>query len=233
MPRQRASAVAGLHVGNICIVKLCSVCGKSLPLEAFQRKSSAPTGRASACRKCDGARRVRQRIDKGLRRPDPAPGFKWCGKCSSEKPLGEFYQRRSGPHAGKPHAHCMACFKADNIARARSKGVQPRQDADPFAWRKRRLAAYGLTLEDYEAHLREQDGICPGCGISAEQERIRFAVDHDHACCPGEGSCGQCVRGLLCRHCNFALGHVRDDSTRLRNLASYLDAYVSAQPCDS
>lgn len=39
-----------------------------------------------------------------------------------------------------------------------------------------------------------------------------YCVDHDHACCPGDRSCGACVRGLLCRRCNVGIGMLRDDA---------------------
>jgi hypothetical protein len=32
-------------------------------------------------------------------------------------------------------------------------------------------------------------------------------IDHDHACCPGKRSCGRCLRGLLHRTCNVAVGY--------------------------
>jgi len=41
-----------------------------------------------------------------------------------------------------------------------------------------------------------------GCHNAACQEAEWLQVDHDHSCCPGETSCGKCVRGLLCSKCN-------------------------------
>lgn len=50
----------------------------------------------------------------------------------------------------------------------------------------------------------------------------QLVVDHDHTCCPGSVSCGRCVRGFLCGHCNRAAGDVRDDPNIARSLAEYL-----------
>lgn len=59
---------------------------------------------------------------------------------------------------------------------------------------------------------------CKVCGGTQ-----KLVVDHDHNCCPEKGSCGQCVRGILCSGCNTALGLVKDDPARLRRLAEYLE----------
>jgi hypothetical protein len=47
-------------------------------------------------------------------------------------------------------------------------------------------------------------------------------IDHDHACCPGENSCGQCVRALLCIYCNTGIGYFKDEPERLEQAAAYL-----------
>jgi len=36
--------------------------------------------------------------------------------------------------------------------------------------------------------------------------RRQGVVDHNHACCPADASCGHCVRGILCRRCNHVIG---------------------------
>lgn len=78
------------------------------------------------------------------------------------------------------------------------------------------------------------DRLCEaGCGRDVLEEvdirlpgqRRRGAlltVDHDHACCPGDRSCGRCVRGFLCVYCNSAAGMLGDDAVRAQMLADYL-----------
>lgn len=82
---------------------------------------------------------------------------------------------------------------------------------------------YNLSREQTLAlHL----GVCDVCG---ERDKDReLAVDHDHGCCPGKESCGNCVRGFLCSPCNLALGLMRDDPDRLRTAASYIEKSISA-----
>ena len=59
----------------------------------------------------------------------------------------------------------------------------------------------------------------PTCTKCSEQKN----VDHDHDCCPGQSSCGKCIRGLLCLTCNRALGLLKDDPMRVRAAADYLE----------
>lgn len=95
--------------------------------------------------------------------------------------------------------------------------------------RARRARMYGLDREAFIALLEGQGGRCAGCGTSEPGgKRGEWAIDHDHACCPhASKTCGRCVRGLLCNHCNLVLGHTKDNPEVLRTLASYLEGVTS------
>jgi hypothetical protein len=59
---------------------------------------------------------------------------------------------------------------------------------------------YGITAEQYDQMLADQGGVCKICKHAPVSNRLH--VDHDRACCPRIGSCGKCIRGLLCSGCN-------------------------------
>lgn len=80
---------------------------------------------------------------------------------------------------------------------------------------------YGLTLEEYEELYRGHRGRCAICGKSDEESGETLNVDHDHDT--------QAIRGLLCRHCNLALGHFNDDPKLLEAGAEYLRTYAALQ----
>ena len=45
-----------------------------------------------------------------------------------------------------------------------------------------------------------------GCHNPLCSSTENLVIDHDHSCCPGNDSCGKCVRGVLCPSCNVTLG---------------------------
>ena len=73
-------------------------------------------------------------------------------------------------------------------------------------------AHYNLTPEQWQKLKDKYDGKCWIClGGSA----VNLATDHDHSCCPGPVSCGECVRGVLCKRCNFwLLGKILHESSK-------------------
>jgi hypothetical protein len=162
---------------------------------------------------------------------------KTCSRCGEEKSL-ERFPKASWIKCGYL-AHCKDCDnKRKRESEARIKAV------DPEAWDKRRRKYvktykekhpervqeqerrrnlrdnYGITIEEYDALLEKQDGKCVGCLVSPTNKR--FAVDHDHSCCPGRKSCGRCVRGLLCSSCNTALGLLKENEDTIARLLVYM-----------
>lgn len=77
---------------------------------------------------------------------------------------------------------------------------------------------YGLTLEDQERMLREQNYKCAICGqeifLQGSSQKLIAHVDHDH-------KTGK-VRGLLCKECNIGLGKFMDNTEYLLRAVSYL-----------
>jgi hypothetical protein len=79
---------------------------------------------------------------------------------------------------------------------------------------------YGLTPDAYDELHQAQGGRCAVCGREESTrhpgtgETFSLAVDHDHRT-------GR-LRGLLCRHCNLALGYVGDSVETLEALVRYL-----------
>lgn len=80
---------------------------------------------------------------------------------------------------------------------------------------------HGLSVDDVNAMLSEQGGVCAICR-QPPADGQRLCVDHDHTCCPGQRSCGRCVRGLICQNCNKMLGFAGDSVVTLRAAVGYL-----------
>lgn len=108
----------------------------------------------------------------------------------------------------------MGNWFLDNRERIRA-GERERYRADPSQAKNRQLKhKYGITMDDYEALLAEQDCKCGVCGVDLSTVK-RSCIDHSH-------TTGK-VRGVLCGHCNLGIGHLRDDPERLRAAIEYLE----------
>jgi len=110
------------------------------------------------------------------------------------------------------------------IARRIGRRTRNPQQPDPEGSRRRRLwRMFKLTEADFEQMISDQDGRCAICGTTNAGPKKQWAIDHDHDCCPEPArSCGKCIRGLLCFHCNSGLGMFRDNPQSLANAIDYL-----------
>jgi len=80
---------------------------------------------------------------------------------------------------------------------------------------------YGITVDDYDHMLRQQNGLCAICGQppneSGKRAATRLSVDHDHET--------KRVRGLLCRPCNMTIGLVERNGAR--KIIAYMVDHVA------
>lgn len=159
----------------------------------------------------------------GARIEEPTPGRRFCSASCKQKAR----YRREHPREARICGTCGAdiTHKRRGSNYCSTKCAQRARVADgritPELRRKRRLLAdYGITVEQYEYLLTKQDSGCAVCGHDGSTSRGGVLhVDH----CHNKGH----VRGLLCDLCNRAIGLFRDDPALLRRAADYLEAPAS------
>ncbi len=141
---------------------------------------------------------------------------KQCRRCKVTKPSGQFSpdnRNRDGLQA-----YCKPCVleyqrkrrahpsEADLAMKKKHSDLyyERHKPAINAKEQNRKLKSrYGITMEDYERMVLEQEGKCGICETSEPGGRgKRFHVDHDHE--TGE------VRGLLCWICNKHLGIIEN-----------------------
>jgi hypothetical protein len=69
---------------------------------------------------------------------------------------------------------------------------------------------YGMTVEEYDEMLVEQDFRCKIC-----KSKEKLYIDHNHET--------DKVRGLLCNGCNLVLGWSKENIIVLLNTVEYLE----------
>lgn len=143
---------------------------------------------------------------------DLLTGKRTCRVCEVRQPMENFHwanRKRSRRRS------CKTCDHARNRDTRNKRPEHYKQLSRDFHLRK-----HGLTQEKYDQMLEQQGWKCAGCWKPLEKASTH--IDHDHSCCPGDHGCPKCVRGLLCRKCNLALGLLHDDVLTLSNLLTYI-----------
>jgi Recombination endonuclease VII len=223
--------------------KRCSQCGVVKPLSQFHLMVTGRDGHRSECAacSCDRVRRWYKPRGDGLVKLI-------CQHCGTEfeyvKTSGprRFYctercRYQAGEAAKKQRAalkvRACACGSFD-VARV-GKPVCPDCRKDPrdseavrLRERRRTLRLYNLSEAEWQGWLVRLNGRCPICRTTDPGSR-GWQIDHDRACCPGTGSCGRCVRGLLCFRCNLMLGQANDQPETLRAAIVYLAGAATAE----
>jgi hypothetical protein len=117
-------------------------------------------------------------------------------------------------HIKNKEKACSECKLASNAYRRNKR----REDNAALGYDPRRFKRHNITKEYYDTLLDKHN---KKCWICKSSDAVH--IDHDHSCCSGVWSCGQCVRGLLCSNCNTAIGLFKDNKELLIEAVEYLN----------
>ena len=178
-----------------------------------------------ACIKCNILKEVETCFDKG---------YATCKECVNENRRIAYKKDPSKVSATNKKSYIKHRFKRNAKSYEWVKNNPDKRKTISLNWyynnkeqaalvgRKSLLKRkYGITQEDYERILKEQNNGCAICKCPQNLKTgkvISFCIDHNHI--TGE------IRGLLCDPCNIALGKLKLDNPNakeiLDNIAKYL-----------
>lgn len=160
--------------------------------------------------------------------------IKLCTKCNKVLPIGVFRKTARNSTDGVA-GNCNLCrneTRRDNYPNEQEKLKQRQKDNrknHPNRYRQYDIKKrFRLDKQAYDALFFSQGNACGGCGfLDSGEPSGSWHIDHDHNCCsnPHGKTCGKCVRGILCRWCNMALGNAKEDASRLRGVANYIERF--------
>lgn len=153
------------------------------------------------------------------------PDRKRCTSCAEEKPVSAFRIRtRAVP---RPRSICRECEAEQRRVRDSKKSPEERKrptrewercNPKKFALQRlrRRCRTIGIPEEQIAEVVERYQATeaCDICGAADSGNGRGFHLDHCH-------ETGK-FRGVLCHHCNLALGHFQDDVARVLKAVDYL-----------
>ena len=148
--------------------------------------------------------------------------MKTCSRCKTDKPTTEFSKNKRA--ADGLCAACKVCtraasavYYAANPDKRRATESNWRRKNKQKKWKQHLSYAYGMTLEEYQQRLTDQNNCCAICTRQFEGRgatRTGPCVDHCHV--TGK------VRKIICTRCNQLLGAVNDSIEILAAAVNYL-----------
>jgi hypothetical protein len=208
------------------ILRTCTICGTTArsidELKKFvtDKKKEKFYFTKATCKKCnaDIARQKRAGI---YIYKDKITKCKDCGlKPKDNEELESLFVKDKTMKIGYANL-CRKCASARTIRHQKN-------NPEMFKKRQRRYAVsqHNITIKKYDEILVSQGYACAICGVNHLDAKRSLYIDHDHSCCPGKESCGNCIRGLLCPSCNFMIGLSKDNIDNLKHAIMYLNKGV-------
>lgn len=217
------SIESGGRRGRVILCK-CS-CGNPELVRAMPSNLKSGANKSCGCLSREiASQNAKSRNSSDLRIDDAG---RECSECKTYKVWDDFYP---ADNAYGRKSRCKACCLNWYSARRSAEPTVSKREKDRKAtlWTR-----YRLTVEEYESYLESVGRVCEMCGspevkVNDQGEAHSLAVDHDHSCCEGKKTCGECLRGVLCDFCNMALGRV--EKIGLDKIMAYLNKPRTGNP---
>lgn len=134
----------------------------------------------------------------------PRPSRNNCKDCGEElTPINSVY------NGFNRMSRCHDCLRSHRNIYRKEYGKRNQEKIRDYNFK----AAYRISLEDYNKLFEFQQGGCAICRKPCKSGH-KLSVDHNHKT--------GVVRGLLCKNCNLAIGHLNEDENLIWNLLDYL-----------
>jgi hypothetical protein len=138
-----------------------------------------------------------------------------CLACKEAKPETDFYFHKGrNPGRNNRIGNCKDCERVrQKISHHKHKEKHKQKQNE-----RNRLRKTGFTPELFNQRLEEQSAVCAICGVDKPGGPGTWQADHCHDT--------KKPRGLLCWHCNVALGLFKDNTESLQSAIDYLNKYT-------
>jgi hypothetical protein len=193
----------------VFLARTCTHCGEFLPINRFSRTKGTNGIYEHRCLKCKA---IQNRVnwEKNGARHNRTCRVNDCDKstgdnknyCAAHLKLVEKYGTPT------PEKQCVGCGKTFLFMWRRGKGtLKYCEECRVMALKiSSRVHNHGIRIPEFLRMYYGQDKKCRICRQPFAIDTGEICIDHDHAHCPGQFGCPECIRGLLCRGCNWALG---------------------------
>jgi len=182
-------------------LKVCTSCEQELRVEQFNKHKLGRFGLESTCKNC----RQHAKDKRYVKKQEALRVCKTCGLTATKPEELELFVVGKNNRFGRS-PYCKQC---------RNESDKQKQHNNSLV---RRCKKFGITVEQYEQMIVQQENRCAICSKHYDDFNGRgknFHIDHCHE--SGE------VRGLLCSNCNTGLGQFKDNVKALESAIIYLN----------
>lgn len=219
-----------IHINNnMNIVKVCKTHGDLIETQVNRRK---PPRKEIICKLCDSEKQKIRRLNNPEKYRLHREKYRYldrtadtkeltCCRCNSTKSISEFNDHMFRIR----YPYCTDCSRAVTKASYSKPEAKMRhrkwykEKYEDTAENARLLKLYGITLDQYNSMLEQQEHKCEICkspetAVSRNGYTLRLAIDHNHL----TGA----IRSLLCFRCNRGIGYFEENPKLIKEILKYL-----------